>query len=1041
MLALKPGRTVVGRPSGGRALGRRARRRARRRWSSSTCRTCDACSGRTAFEIVTHGRGYELQLADGDVDARAAPSGCSTSAGRATRWRCGAASRWPTSPTSRSRPPRSAASRSCACAPPRSAIDADLEAGRHAEVIGELDALAAETRCASTSTPSGCSRSTAAAVSRRRSRPTATRARSLVEEIGVEPGAELRRLHERSSLRIRRSTCPRRPTPSRRPRAGRRRAARHLLIGAAVLLIAGVTAFGVIRVIEPEGLEGIDENSVGLIDPAAAASPCRSPSARARSPSIARRRIGVDRQRRRGHRLAHRPQARKRGVDLPSAAARRRSRTAAARCGSPTATRAGWPRSTRARTGRARVRRRQRAALARVRRRRRVGRVGRRRADPRHRSRARPRNASRSPWARTRRRSPPAPARCGSRARRRDGDADRPADPQRACRRSRRQRSERDRGRRGRGVGGQPPRRHALAHRPRHERGVVVRWCRAATRRRSRSGRARCGWQAGGRHRRAGRSRRAAQGAAVRDREPPGGDRGRRAAVWAAADAPQTSHRGGTLRVRLPYAPEAGIALDPLHPWRTPRSWAPSSTRCSTTGWSRYRRVPGAAGHTLVGALATTAPPPGDFGKTYIFTLRRGLRYSDGRPVRPTDFKASMERFLEVTRDCLRRRSSPPFYAGIVGARACMRSRAPCDLSRGIEADAPARTIAIHLTCPDGDLLHKLTMQFAYVMPPAALAARRPARRHPGTGPYRVVDWDAHRGGTLDAQRLLPVQPGASRAEGFADRIEVVAHEARHDRTPDRRRTARLRGSRGPRGPLRHPGPRRRFRAIVARCAGYRCRAVRQRPRTGSSSTRGSGRSTTSACGRRSISRSTVPRSSSSREDRRPARSPARSCRAASPGTRRTARTPARRRRTAAGLPPTSTRARGLVAASGRAGEHVIVRVPDFREAVGRYYARVLRELGFRTTVRVQAFTTARSTRHACADRASSDRAPTTSRRRRSSATGSPVPPGASTTSPGSATASCSGDRSRERHAARGRRRRLGRRRPPRQPTSPPSCR
>ena len=53
---------------------------------------------------------------------------------------------------------------------------------------------------------------------------------------------------------------------------------------------------------------------------------------------------------------------------------------------------------------------------------------------------------------------------------------------------------------------------------------------------------------------------------------------------------------------------------------------------------------------------------------------------------------------------------------------------------------------------------------------------------------------------------------------------------------------------------------------------------------------------------------------------------------------------------------PDITRARGLVAASGRAGEHVIVRVPDFREAVGRYYARVLRELGFRTTVRVQAF-------------------------------------------------------------------------------------
>ena len=41
-----------------------------------------------------------------------------------------------------------------------------------------------------------------------------------------------------------------------------------MLVGAAVLLLAGITAFGLIRVLEPEGLPGIDANSVGLIDPA-----------------------------------------------------------------------------------------------------------------------------------------------------------------------------------------------------------------------------------------------------------------------------------------------------------------------------------------------------------------------------------------------------------------------------------------------------------------------------------------------------------------------------------------------------------------------------------------------------------------------------------------------------------------------------------------------------------------------------------------------------------------------------------------------------
>ena len=76
------------------------------------------------------------------------------------------------------------------------AVDADLEAGRHAAVIGELDALAAEHplrehvhgqrmlalyRCGRQSEALGAYRDARA---------------SLVEEIGVEPGADLRRLHD-----------------------------------------------------------------------------------------------------------------------------------------------------------------------------------------------------------------------------------------------------------------------------------------------------------------------------------------------------------------------------------------------------------------------------------------------------------------------------------------------------------------------------------------------------------------------------------------------------------------------------------------------------------------------------------------------------------------------------------------------------------------------------------------------------------------------------------------------------------------------------
>jgi ABC-type oligopeptide transport system substrate-binding subunit len=49
-------------------------------------------------------------------------------------------------------------------------------------------------------------------------------------------------------------------------------------------------------------------------------------------------------------------------------------------------------------------------------------------------------------------------------------------------------------------------------------------------------------------------------------------------------------------------------------------------------------------------------------------------------------------------------------------------------------------------------------------------------------------------------------------------------------------------------------------------------------------------------------------------------------------------------------------RARRLVAASGRAGERVVVHMPDYRAQLARYYAKLLDELGFRTTLRIQTF-------------------------------------------------------------------------------------
>ncbi len=51
-----------------------------------------------------------------------------------------------------------------------------------------------------------------------------------------------------------------------------------------------------------------------------------------------------------------------------------------------------------------------------------------------------------------------------------------------------------------------------------------------------------------------------------------------------------------------------------------------------------YAHASGAAGSKVVPALAESLPKVTDGGKTYTLTLRKGLKYSDGTPVRASDF-------------------------------------------------------------------------------------------------------------------------------------------------------------------------------------------------------------------------------------------------------------------------------------------------------------------------------------------------------------------------------------------------------------------
>src|SRR3954447_2859806 len=184
-------------------------------------------------------------------------------------------------------------------------------------------------------------------------------------------------------------------------------------------------------------------------------------------------------------------------------------------------------------------------------------------------------------------------------------------------------------------------------------------------------------------------------------------------------------------------------------------------------GLVAYRRAGGATFGTLVGDLATDVPRPSPDGRTYVFTLRPGLRYSDGSPVRPVDFRASLENLARHHHPGL----LPPFYQDIVGWRHCARRPGRCDLSAGIATDARLRTITVHLTRPDGEFLQRLAYPLALVAPAAhPFGARTQA---PGTGPYMIVGYGQNRCARLIRNPYFRAWSPDDRPDGLADEIVV----------------------------------------------------------------------------------------------------------------------------------------------------------------------------------------------------------------------------------------------------------------------------
>jgi peptide/nickel transport system substrate-binding protein len=151
-----------------------------------------------------------------------------------------------------------------------------------------------------------------------------------------------------------------------------------------------------------------------------------------------------------------------------------------------------------------------------------------------------------------------------------------------------------------------------------------------------------------------------------------------------------------------------------------------------------YAHANGAEGSKVVPALAESMPKITNGGKTYTLTLRKGLKYSDGTPVKASDFKSSIERMFKLNS------AGSGFYEGIVGAEEFAEGKSG-EIS-GIKTDDKTGRIEIDLVAPRGTFTNELGLLYAAVVPGDTPAKNLTTDPPPATGPYMITKVERGRG-------------------------------------------------------------------------------------------------------------------------------------------------------------------------------------------------------------------------------------------------------------------------------------------------------
>lgn len=186
-----------------------------------------------------------------------------------------------------------------------------------------------------------------------------------------------------------------------------------------------------------------------------------------------------------------------------------------------------------------------------------------------------------------------------------------------------------------------------------------------------------------------------------------------------------------------------------------------------------YKHARGKEGTEVVPALAEALPDISPDGKTYKLKLRPNMKYSDGTPIKASDFAYAIQRLFKTDS------GGSVFYNVIAGASEYADGAA--DTITGITTDDATGDITIQLTEPNGTFDNLLGLMFAAPIPPSTpLDVDATNNPPPASGPFMFTAVDAPRTLTMERNPQFQTVKDAGADEvtdAGVDRITLIENK------------------------------------------------------------------------------------------------------------------------------------------------------------------------------------------------------------------------------------------------------------------------